>query len=241
MENYRQTEQGASLLEESRKHVGQEQRCLLGHHVFELGSALQPDGGVGVALIDRRELCITASLRAIDHCEHEIMQILEDLTVCDDDYKANNLAKKRKELAERLAMSYLTYGKELESEKNYEGAVDVYSKAVKALENIPDADQRLVDKIGKIRGVALSKKIESINSVQNRQSNLNVSELSYFASIGETKYFGSQVNLSKNIRIGRNMNTAYTSKLLSSKLVQKILGTYDLRRDRRLMEQESTS
>jgi tetratricopeptide (TPR) repeat protein len=140
------------------------------------------------------------------------MQVLEDMTKCDDSYKADNLANKRKELAERLAMSYLTYGKELEADKYYEDAVDVYSKALKALENISDADQRLLDRIAKVRGVALSKKIEFITNAKNKQHTLNASELSYYASVGETKYFGSQGSLSKNIRIGRGNNTAYTSK-----------------------------
>lgn len=142
------------------------------------------------------------------------MQILEDLTACDDDHKADNLAKKRKDLAERLAMIYLIYGKELEADKYYDDAVDVYSKALKALENISDADHRLLDKIAKVRGIALTKKIEFITKPKSRQHSLNASELSYYASIGETKYFGSQASLSKNIRIGKGANTAYTSNIL---------------------------
>lgn len=157
-----------------------------------------------------------ASLKAIDHCEHEILQVLQDLTNCKDEQTQHFFQTRRKELAERLAMSYLTYGRELEGENRVEESIDVYSKGLKALENVPETSQRLYSQIGKLRSMAIMKRIENLEKMKNRQPKLNESDLDYFAKASEGGLIsGSQLNIGRSVRISKQSQPAYTGKLSS--------------------------
>lgn len=154
-------------------------------------------------------------MKAIDHCEHEILQVLHDLTNCNDEYTQHFFQKRRKELAERLAMSYLTYGRELEAENRVDEAIDVYSKGLKALENVPDTNQKLYSQLGKLRSLCIMKRIENLEKIKNRQPKVNDSDLDYFGKPSEAALAGSQMNIGKSVRITKQSQPAYTGSLLS--------------------------
>lgn len=155
-----------------------------------------------------------ASLRAADHCEHEIFQLLQDITNCTDEHTLLFYQNKRKELAERLAMSYMTYGRELEGNSRFDEAIDVYSKAIKALENTPETSDRLYNQIGKLRGLCIVKRIESIDKQKNKQVSLADSDLEFFARPGIEGSSASQLNIGKAVRITKQQQPAYTGRLL---------------------------
>lgn len=154
-----------------------------------------------------------ACLKAIDHCEHEILQVLQDFSNCTVDRMKHYLQQRRKELAERLAMSHLTYGRELEGEQRIDEAIDVYSKGLKALENTPDTSEKLYSRIGKLRGIAIMKRIENLEKNKPKRLTVNESDLDYFAKPSDGMISGSQATIGKSVRISKQAPAAYSGTI----------------------------
>jgi ribosomal protein S10 len=125
-------------------------------------------------------------MAAIDHCERETMQVLQDMTSCSDAVYMEYLQTKRSELAERLAMAHLAFGKELETEKDYDGAIDTYAKAIKALENADNPNEELASKICKARGLAMTKRVDRMINLKDldKRRGEKVSDLEFHADLG---------------------------------------------------------
>ena len=170
---------------------------------------------------------------AIDHSEREIMQILQDMTNNVDQHHLQYLNEKRSELAERLAMAHLAYGKELEADKDYDGAIDTYGKAVKALENADSPNELLVNKISKARGLALTKRVETMANMRDieKRRGLNTSDMEFHDDLGREMNRARERNYKiksrdqkrvEEIANGRQLKVAKTVSLNHSKVFRPL-------------------
>ena len=127
------------------------------------------------------------------------MQILNDITKSKEENYLEYLRSKQAELTERLALSYLSLAREQERSQEYDDAIDVYGKALKALENANHPNTILEQKIAKSRGLALARRIDKMSQLKSLNKVVKVTgdDLKYIQEGEVSLEFSSRSNLTQ--------------------------------------------
>lgn len=175
-------EKSSIILTQSREYTRKKSRCeswsYVSEHVCDLFAIERVN-----FLYESKENARKYALKAVDHCEKEIFQLLIDINKAKKSSEKKYLEAKYKDVSEKMGLSYFCYGQELETTQEYEKAIDIYAKGLKTMENAEMSSTGLANKLAKARAILIDRKISSIHDRKNkkydpiRSSDLEFAEL----------------------------------------------------------------
>jgi hypothetical protein len=101
-------------------------------------------------------------LKAIYHCEKELLETLSDKNCCEDPDELKILKKKVLECTQRLSIAFYNYGREIEQKLDFDSAIDSYGKALNVMKDLEAPPEKMMSRISKARALALEKKVQMI-------------------------------------------------------------------------------